>query len=114
PTKSSTRIAFAVVFSSVWFPATVVTPSSSTSGLATASSRAIASSCPGSQSRTIRSGKELLHLRGGRNRGLRTGPRRGDRAGGACPTECLAPIAPLQVGNDEAGGEGGAGPPAGA
>ena len=50
PTKSRTRIAFAVVFSSVWLPATVVTPSSSTSGLARASSSAMASSCPGSQS----------------------------------------------------------------
>src|ERR687891_419149 len=53
PTSSSTRSAFAVVFSSVWFPYVVVTPSSSTSGLASASKSAIASSCPGSQSRTI-------------------------------------------------------------
>ncbi len=44
PAKSSTRIAFAVVFASVWLPCTVVTPSSSTSGLASASSSAIASS----------------------------------------------------------------------
>ena len=44
PTSSSTRSAFAVVFSSVWFPWTVVTPSSSSSGLASASSSAIASS----------------------------------------------------------------------
>jgi hypothetical protein len=36
--------AFVVVFSTVWLPATVVTPSSSTSGLASASSSAIASS----------------------------------------------------------------------
>ena len=45
--------AFAVVFSSVWLPATVVTPSSSTSGEATASISAIASSWPGSQSMRI-------------------------------------------------------------
>ena len=50
PARSSTRIAFAVVFASVWFPCTVVTPSSATSGLASASRSAIASSCPGSQS----------------------------------------------------------------
>ena len=43
--------AFAVVFSSVWLPETVVTPRSSISGLASARSRAIASSWPGSQSR---------------------------------------------------------------
>src|SRR5689334_6387929 len=53
PTWSRTRIAFAVVFSSVWLPCVVVTPSSSTSGLASASSSAIASSWPGSQSRMI-------------------------------------------------------------
>ena len=53
PASSSTRSAFAVVFSSVWLPATVVTPSSSTSGLASASRSAIASSWPGSQSRRI-------------------------------------------------------------
>ena len=47
---SSTRIALAVTFSSVWLPATVVTAASSSSGLATASRRAIASSWPGSQS----------------------------------------------------------------
>ena len=50
PARSSTRSAFAVVFSRVWLPCTVVTPSNSSSGLASASSRAIASSCPGSQS----------------------------------------------------------------
>ena len=50
PTTSSTRIAFAVTLSSVWFPATVVTADSSSSGLARASIRAIASSWPGSQS----------------------------------------------------------------
>ena len=44
PARSSTRSAFAVVFASVWFPWTVVTASSSTSGLARASSSAIASS----------------------------------------------------------------------
>ena len=53
PARSRTRSAFAVVFASVWFPCTVVTPSSSTSGLASASRSAIASSCPGSQSRRI-------------------------------------------------------------
>ena len=53
PTSSRTRIAFAVVLASVWLPATVVTPSSSSSGLASASRSAIASSWPGSQSRMI-------------------------------------------------------------
>ena len=42
--STGTRSAFAVVFASVWLPATVVTPTSSTSGLASASSSAIASS----------------------------------------------------------------------
>ena len=53
PASSSTRIAFAVVFSSVWLPATVVTPRSSSSSLPSASSIAIASSWPGSQSSRI-------------------------------------------------------------
>ena len=44
PASSRTRIAFAVVFSSVWLPNVVVTPSSSSSGLARASRSAIASS----------------------------------------------------------------------
>ena len=51
PTSASTRNALSVVFSSVWLPCTVVTPTSSISGLASASRSAIASSCPGSQSR---------------------------------------------------------------
>jgi len=51
--NSSSFSAFVVVLSSVWLPATVVMPSSSTSGLASASSRAMASSCPGSQSMKI-------------------------------------------------------------
>ena len=50
PASSSTISAFLVVFSSVVFPATVVTPRMSSSGLATASKSAMASSCPGSQS----------------------------------------------------------------
>ena len=44
PASSSTRRAFAVVFSSVWFPYVVVTPRSSSSGLASARRSAIASS----------------------------------------------------------------------
>ena len=43
-------MALAVTFSMVWLPATVVTAVSSSSGLATASISAIASSWPGSQS----------------------------------------------------------------
>ena len=50
-TSASTRRALSVVFSIVWFPCVVVTPTSSSSGLASASRSAIASSCPGSQSR---------------------------------------------------------------
>jgi len=42
-----------VTFSIVWFPATVVIPSRSIAGLAAASRIAMASSCPGSQSRMI-------------------------------------------------------------
>ena len=59
PASSSTRSALAVVLSSVWLPATVVTPSSSSSGQASASRIAIASSWPGSQSRMI--GVGLMH-----------------------------------------------------
>ena len=44
PTSASTRSALSVVFSSVWLPWTVVTPTRSTSGLASASRSAIASS----------------------------------------------------------------------
>ena len=53
PANSSSFSALTVVFSSVWLPWTVVTPTSSTSGLASASRSAIASSWPGSQSRRI-------------------------------------------------------------
>ena len=53
PVNSSSFSALTVVFSSVWLPWTVVTPTSSTSGLASASRRAIASSWPGSQSSRI-------------------------------------------------------------
>jgi hypothetical protein len=53
PVNSSSLSAFVVVFSSVWLPATVVMPRTSTSGLASASRSAIASSCPGSQSMRI-------------------------------------------------------------
>src|SRR2546421_13036545 len=72
PTNSSTRIAFAVVFGSVWLPCVVVTPTSSTSGLAIASSSAIASSWPGSQSRMIGIGATAQEypLPGGRGEDL--------------------------------------------
>ena len=53
PAISSVTSALRVVLSSVWFPATVVTPISSTSGEASARRIAIASSWPGSQSMTI-------------------------------------------------------------
>ena len=53
PANSSTRSAFAVVLSRVWFPETVVTATSSISGEARASRIAIASSWPGSQSRMM-------------------------------------------------------------
>src|SRR5690625_1940413 len=49
----ATASALRVTFSSVWFPATVVTASSSISGLPCASKSAIASSWPGSQSKMI-------------------------------------------------------------
>ena len=50
PASSRTRSAFAVVLSSVWFPATAVTPRTSSSGLPSARRSASASSWPGSQS----------------------------------------------------------------
>ena len=52
PASASTRRALRVVVSSGRLPATVVSASSSTSGLASASRMAIASSTPGSQSMT--------------------------------------------------------------
>ena len=52
PASASTRRALRVVVSSGWLPATVVSASNSTSGLASASRMAIASSTPGSQSMT--------------------------------------------------------------
>ncbi len=53
PAISSVTSALRVVLSSVWLPATVVMPTSSTSGDASARRIAIASSWPGSQSMTI-------------------------------------------------------------
>src|SRR5215207_3985122 len=106
PENSRMRIAFAVVFSSVWLPATVVTPRSSISGLASARRSAIASSWPGSQSRIIGSAKDLVHLVGGRKRGLGAGPGRRYRPGRACAAQRLVPVAGLEVRDDKAGGEG--------
>ena len=86
PTNSSTRSAFAVVFSRVWLPATVVMPRRSTSGLASASSSAIASSWPGSQSRRIGVGhrpEDRVDLGGGGQRRLRARPGSRERAGRA-------------------------------
>ena len=51
PANCSRRSAFTVVLASVWLPYDVITPSRCSSGLASASSSAIASSCPGSQSK---------------------------------------------------------------
>jgi hypothetical protein len=51
PMTVATERAFRVTFSSVWLPATVVTATTSMSGLPWARSSATASSCPGSQSR---------------------------------------------------------------
>ena len=53
PSRSRTLSALRVVCSKVTLPATVVTPRSSISGLAQASMIAMASSWPGSQSKTI-------------------------------------------------------------
>ena len=53
PASSRTFNALRVVLSSVWFPATVLIARSSSSGLASASRIAIASSWPGSQSMMI-------------------------------------------------------------
>src|SRR5919108_542772 len=105
PANSRIRIAFAVVFSSVWLPATVVMPTSSTSGLASASRIAIASSWPGSQSIRTGSAKDLVDLLRGREGRLRAGPRCRDRTGGARAAERLVPVAPLEVRDDKARGE---------
>src|ERR671923_2531388 len=101
-------------------------PTSSSSGLASASRIAIASSWPGSQSIRTGSAKDLVDLLRGRKRRLRAGPRRGDRTGGAGAAERLVPVAALEGADDEARGErvarrravdcvhrrrGGAGPP---
>ena len=90
-------------------PATVVTPTSSTSGEASASSSAIASSWPGSQSRRIGVGalrlSYRLQLGGGRQRGLRAEPRRGERARRAGPAQRLLARPSLEQRDDEAGGE---------
>ena len=111
PTSSRTRRAFAVVFSSVWFPATVVTPRRSSSGLASASRSAIASSCPGSQSSRIGVGsltraQYLVNLRRRGQRGLSAGPGGCDRTGGAGAAKGLLPLAPFEERDDEAGREG--------
>ena len=116
PARSSTRSAFAVVFSSVWFPWTVVTPSTSSSGLASASSSAIASSCPGSQSRMIGvrhradyrraiGAEERVDLGRRRQRRLGAEPRGGERAGRARARECLLLVAPLEQRDEQARGE---------
>jgi hypothetical protein len=60
PATVATASAFRVTLSSVWLPATVVMPTSSTSGLPCASIRARASSCPGSQSIRILTGTWVL------------------------------------------------------
>ena len=53
PIHCRTLQALSVVFGSVWLPATVVTASRTMRGLFAASMIAVASSCPGSQSRTM-------------------------------------------------------------
>jgi hypothetical protein len=68
PAAVHTRRAFRVVFSSVWFPATVVIASSSTAGSPAASIRARASSCPGSQSMMIGTGTATSPRRRSRKR----------------------------------------------
>ena len=81
PANSSTRRAFAVVFSSVWLPATVVTPSRSTSGLASASRIAIASSwriAVDQDRRRHARVQQRIELRRGRERRLRAEARRGE------------------------------------
>ncbi len=53
PPAAHTAMALRVTFPSVWLPATVVIASRSMSGFPAARRMAIASSCPGSQSRMI-------------------------------------------------------------
>ena len=130
PARSSTRSAFAVVFSSVWLPWTVVTPRTSTSGLASASSSAIASSCPGSQSRMIgmrharsiaivaaadfvlnqhkvaQRAEDRVDLGSGRERRLGAEPGGGEGAGGAGAGQRLLLVAPFEQRDEQARGEG--------
>ena len=76
PTVAVTS-ALCVTFAIVWLPATVVIASSSIAGLPCASSRAIASSCPGSQSRMILRGTvSNLSDQGAATRGCVVGWRR--------------------------------------
>ena len=109
PASSSTRSAFAVVFSSVWLPATVVTPTSSSSGEASASSSAIASSWPGSQSRMIGVGvmrASIASTSAGRSAATAARrARRGERAGGAGAAQRLVARPALEQRDDEAGRE---------
>ena len=102
------RSAFAVVFSIVWLPATVVIATSSSSGEASASRIAIASSWPGSQSRTIGVGvifEYRVYLAGARQRRLRAETGRSERAGGTGALERGTPLAALEQADDEAGRE---------
>ncbi len=98
PTSASTFSALSVVFSSVWFPCTVVTPTSSTSGLASASRSAIASSWPGSQSmmslvtaRVSRLARPPSAGKAARRSGRRRSPR--PRRPGAAPRRARGPRA---------------------
>ena len=95
PAISSVTSALRVVLSSVWFPATVVTPISSTSGEASASRIAIASSWPGSQSMTIgvvtgpRPPPLWSEARSGRRSGTRPARRRRRHAAATPRETCL-------------------------
>ncbi len=110
PASSSTLSALRVVFSSVWLPATVVTPRSSTSGEASASRIAIASSWPGSQSMRI----GMLTASASTSSAVGSEdcapePRGGERAGDAGAAQRLVALAALEQRDDEARREGVAG-----
>ena len=105
PASSSTLSAFSVVFSSVWLPWTVVTPSSSTSGLASASSSAMASSCRGRSRGGSASASCGAGSRRSRRSSAATAARPGARQRALPPRmlgECLLAVAPLEQRDDEA------------
>ena len=93
PASSSTRSAFAVVFSSVWLPATVVTPTQLELGRGEREQQrdrvVVAGVAVEEDRRRAHRAQYRVHLGGGRQRRLRAEPGRRERARGA--RACGAP-----------------------